>query len=175
MWHHPVPYFAYHLLFIERCIERVSVYRLLLWGLGIILLFTYFCIYIGPWLYKHLGCSNGGCLHVHVWNLEYMLFSAFSKVLRDSCVTQCVSMTLELLGKSNYWVSPTMIGLLRCMYTLVKLKSNRIGLLIVELRPLEYLIHSQVKRACTEWDWNMRSAHAWDLFPGPWARSRRRR
>ena len=49
------------------------------------------------------------------------------------------------------------------VYTLVKLKSNRIGLLIVELRPLENLINSRVKRACTEWDGlciELRSAHA---------------
>ena len=41
------------------------------------------------------------------------------------------------------------------VYTLVKLKLNQIGLLIVELRPLDNSIHSQVKRACTEWDWIM--------------------
>ena len=39
------------------------------------------------------------------------------------------------------------------IYTLVKLKSNPIGFLIVELRLLDNSIHSRVKRACTEWDW----------------------
>ena len=52
------------------------------------------------------------------------------------------------------------------VYTLVKLKSNEIGFLIVKLRPLDYSIHSQVKRAWTEWDWIMRSVHAPDLFSG---------
>ena len=37
------------------------------------------------------------------------------------------------------------------VYTLVKLKSNRIGLL--ELRHLDNSIHSRAKRACMEWDW----------------------
>ena len=36
--------------------------------------------------------------------------------------------------------------------TLVELKSNLIGLLIVELRHLDNWIHSGAKRACMEWD-----------------------
>ena len=42
------------------------------------------------------------------------------------------------------------------VYTLVELKSNRIGLLIVELRHLDNSIHSRAKRAYTEWYWVMR-------------------
>ena len=34
------------------------------------------------------------------------------------------------------------------VYTLVRLKSNRIGLLTVGLRPLDYSIDSRIKRAC---------------------------
>ena len=139
--------------------------------------------YCGVWVlfyFLHLftftsapDCTNiwgvpmgGACMYMsETWSTSFFwLFPKF-------CVT--VASHSAFKWHSNYcWI---MIGLLRCMYTLVKLKSIRIGLLIVELRPLEYLIHSRVKRACTEWDWNMRSAHAWDLFPGPWARSRRRR
>ena len=48
-----------------------------------------------------------------------------------------------------------MIGLLRCIYTLVELKSKRIGLLIVELRHLDNSIRSRAKRAYTEWNWVM--------------------
>ena len=50
------------------------------------------------------------------------------------------------------------------VYTLVKLKSNRIGFLIVKLRPLDYSTVSRIKRACTEWDWIMHSAHSLDIL-----------
>ena len=43
------------------------------------------------------------------------------------------------------------------MIGLVELKSNLIGFLIVKLRPLDNLIHSRGKRACTEHEWIMRS------------------
>ena len=56
------------------------------------------------------------------------------------------------------------------VYTLVELKWNGIGFLIVESRPLDYLTVSRIKRACTDWDWITSSAHARDVF-----RSRRRR
>ena len=59
-------------------------------------------------------------------------------------------------------------------YTLVELYSNRIGLLIVELRPLDNAIHSRAKHACSQSNWimrsdmrDLRSAHVRDLFPGP--------
>ena len=52
------------------------------------------------------------------------------------------------------------------VYTLVELKSNRIGFLIVELRPLDYSTVSRIKRACMHWDCIMCSAHARDLFRG---------
>ena len=53
------------------------------------------------------------------------------------------------------------------VYTLVKLKSNRIGFFIVELRLLDYSTVSRIKCACMDWDWIMRSAHAQDLFREP--------
>ena len=53
------------------------------------------------------------------------------------------------------------------VYTLVELKSNRIGFLLVEShRPLDYSIVSRIKCACTDWDRIMPSAHARDLYQG---------
>ena len=48
------------------------------------------------------------------------------------------------------------------VYTLVELKSNRIGF---TLRPLDYTTVRRIVRACTDWDWIMHSAHA-QSFPG---------
>ena len=65
--------------------------------------------------------------------------------------SQHVYMTLkkvELLAQIDYdWITKMHV------YTLVKLKSNRIGLLIVELRHLDNLIRSRAKCAYLEWDW----------------------
>ena len=58
---------------------------------------------------------------------------------------------VKLLAKLDYdWITKMHV------YTRVELKSNLIGSLIVELRHLDNLIHSRVKRAYTEWDWVMR-------------------
>ena len=58
---------------------------------------------------------------------------------------------VELLAELDYdWISKMHV------YTLVELKSNRIGLLVVELRHLDNSIRSRAKRAYTEWDWVMR-------------------
>ena len=79
--------------------------------------------------------------------------------------------------KPNYWVSLTMIGSLRCIYTpyIVWLKSDRMGILIVGLIHLDDSIDNRITPAC------IRSIgsdfcilHRLKIFfPGPWARSRR--
>ena len=62
------------------------------------------------------------------------------------------------------------------VYTLVWLKSDQIGFLIVELKHSDYSIDSHITPACIRLsgsDRILRSAHAQDFSPGPWARSRR--
>ena len=69
--------------------------------------------------------------------LHYL--SAFPVFLR---VSLSVSTFTWHSRKSDYWVSPTMSGIL-CMQC-------------IQCTPLDNSILSRAKRACTEWDWVMR-------------------
>ena len=96
------------------------------------------------------------------------------KPLRER-VTHCPSLSAFTWHsrKPNYWVNPTMIGFLRCMYTP---DPDRIGFLIVELKHPDYSIDSCITSACIRSsgsDRILHSAQARDFYLGPWAGSRR--
>ena len=93
---------------------------------------------------------------------------------------ETVSVFTWHLRKPNYWVSPTMIrscmdlALKMHVYTLVWLKSDQIGFLIVELKYPDYSIDSHITPACIRSSGSDRIfAQAQDFSPWPWARSRR--
>ena len=129
--------------------------------------------------YTHLGCVWGGgsgMLRPARGDPLRTPSTSTSTSTSHQCILnkQCVYMThkkTELLCQFDYdWIFKMHV------YTLVWLKSDQIGFLIVELKHPDYSIDSGITPACIRssgLDQILRSVQVRDFSPGPWAGSRR--